>query len=204
MPRLIFWLVGSPALRGDRVAAMPRREWRRVGIGMRARPTVALAAWALTVWILLTWTATIENVLVGAVVAVGCGCAFAPLGEVVAPWTALRPRRLIALAMLAGSCAARIVVANLSLTRRILSPTRPLDSGMLIVSTEARSDGELAATGLLTSLVVDNQFVDLDRDRNQLQYHAMAVPDGPTRESVNAPIERRVIAVARSRDRRSQ
>lgn len=165
---------------------------------------MALAAWAFAVWIVLSWTATIENVLVGAVVAVGCGFALAPLGEVVGPWAALRPRRLIALAMLGGSCAAHIVVANLSLTRRILSPSRPLRSGMVIVPTEARSDGELAATGLLTSLVVDNQFVDLDRDRSQLQYHAMAVPDGSARESVNAPLERRVIAVARSRGRRSQ
>ncbi|WP_253843061.1 Na+/H+ antiporter subunit E [Mycobacterium colombiense] len=175
-----------------------------MGIAMRARPTLALAVWAFLVWILLSWTATVENVLVGAVVALGCGFAFAPLGEVVGPWTALRPRRLVALGMLGASCAARIVVANLSLTRRILSPSRPLHSGMVIVSTKARSDGELAATGLLTSLVVDNQFVDLDRDRRQLQYHAMAVPDGPARESVNAPLERRVIAVARSRERRSQ
>jgi len=34
---------------------------------------------------------------------------------------------------------------------------------MVIADTEATWDGELAATGLLTSLVADNQFVDLDR-----------------------------------------
>lgn len=194
MPRLIFW---------PRGIREPGIAWRKVDVAVRAQPTAALAAWAFVVWMLLTWTATVENLLAGAVVALGCGLALAPLGEAVGPWAVLRPRRLVALGMLAASCAARIVVANLSLTRRILSPSRPLRSGMLIVPTQACSDGELAATGLLTSLVVDNQFVDLDRDRDRLQYHAMAVPDGPARESVNAPLERRVIAVARLRDGRS-
>jgi multicomponent Na+:H+ antiporter subunit E len=174
----------------------------KVEVAVRAQPVMALTVWAFAVWILLTWTATVENLLVGAAVALVCGFALAPLGEVVGPWSVLKPHRLAALAMLAASCAVHIVVANLSLTRRILAPSRPLRSGMLIVATEARSDGELAATGLLTSLVVDNQFVDLDRGRHRLQYHAMAVPDGPARESVNAPIERRVIAVARPRGRR--
>jgi multicomponent Na+:H+ antiporter subunit E len=171
---------------------------------MRGRRVAALAAWAYAVWILLTWTATVEVFLVGAVVALGCGVAFAPLGEVVGPWGVLRPGRLGALLMLGAECAVRIVIANLSLTRRILSPSRPLRSGMVVVATEARSDGELAATGLLTSLVVDNQFVDLDRNRHRLQYHAMAVPEGPARESVNGPLERRVIAMSRTHGRASR
>ena len=174
-------------------------------VGERVRRVTAVAAWAYCVWILLTWTATAEDLLVGVVIALGCGVAFAPLGQAVGPWTALRPRRLAALVLLAAECAARIVAANLSLTRRILSPSRPLRSGMVVVPTEARSDGELAATGILTSLVVDNQLVDLDRDRPRLQYHAMAVPDDPAgesvRESVNAPLERRVLAVTRLRGR---
>ncbi len=182
-----------------------------MGIAARAQRVVALTAWAFAVWILLTWTPTVENLLVGLVVAVGCGFAFAPLGPVSGPWSALAPRRLAALVALAAACAARIVAAcaarivaaNLSLSRRILSPSRPLRSGMIIVPTQARSDGELAATGLLTSLVVDNQFVDLDRGRHLLQYHAMAVPRGPARESVNGPLESRVIAVSRSRGGRS-
>lgn len=174
-----------------------------MGIAARAQRVVALTAWAFLVWILLTWTPTLENLLVGLVIAAGCGFALAPLGQVVGPWAVLTPRRLIALVMLAAACAARIVKANLSLTRRILSPSRPLRSGMIIVPTQARSDGELAATGVLTSLVVDNQFVDLDRGRHLLQYHAMAVPDPPARESVNAPLERRVIAVARPADGRN-
>lgn len=166
-------------------------------MGGRAKRATAVAAWAYGVWILLTWTATVEQLLVGLLIAAGCGIALAPLGTAVGPWAALRPRRLAALALLAAECAARIVAANLSLTRRILSPSRPLRSGMVVVPTEARSEGELAATGVLTSLVVDNQFVDLDRGRHRLQYHAMAVPDEPASESINAPLERRILAVSR-------
>ena len=162
---------------------------------------LALTAWAYIVWILLTWTATLEDLLFGALVAVGCGLVFAPIGPVVGPWSVLRPRRVAALAVLAAGCAVRIVRANLSLTRRILLPSRPLRSGMVIVATDAITDGELAATGLLTSLVVDNQLVDLDRSNRELQYHAMAVPETAAREHINGPIERRVLAVARLSDR---
>lgn len=49
---------------------------------MRAQRVVALTAWAFAVWILLTWTPTAENLLVGLVVAAGCGFALAPLGPV--------------------------------------------------------------------------------------------------------------------------
>jgi multicomponent Na+:H+ antiporter subunit E len=51
----------------------------------------------------------------------------------------------------------------------------------------------MAATGLITSLIVDNQIVDLDVRRRELQYHAVAVPPGDAAqraESINAPTER--------------
>lgn len=162
-----------------------------------ARRVARLFLWAYLVWVVLTWTATIEDQIVGLVVAAMCAFAFAPLGPVVAPWTVLHPRRFAALALLFVSCLGRIVRANLSLSRRILLPSRPLRSGMVITPTEATSDGELAATGVLTSLVVDNQIVDLDRSAHELQYHAVAVPHGPVRDAVNGPIERRILAISR-------
>ncbi len=86
-----------------------------------------------------------------------------------------------------------IVVANLKLSRLILTPSLPLRSGMVIVPTAARSDGGLAAVGLITSLIVDNQIVDVDRARHLLQYHAVCVPEGgreQAREAINGPVER--------------
>jgi multicomponent Na+:H+ antiporter subunit E len=94
----------------------------------------------------------------------------------------------------------RIVRANVKLARRIWSPRRPLSSGMLIIPTWARADGELAWTGLITSLIVDNQIVDVDRHRHVLQYHAVAVPPGDKQdqaEVINVPIERLLIRMHR-------
>jgi multicomponent Na+:H+ antiporter subunit E len=154
---------------------------------------VALAAWAYLVWLLLTWTSTLEQLLAGLVPALAVGLAFAPLGEVARPWRVLTPRRLLAAVRLIGATLVRIVVANVDLARRIWSPARPLRSGMLIVPTTQRSDGGLAASGLITSLIVGNQIVDVDRERNQLQYHAVELPHGNRKhpeDDVNAPIER--------------
>jgi multicomponent Na+:H+ antiporter subunit E len=117
----------------------------------------------------------------------------APLGPVGAPWSVLRPKRLSALLWLGGSALARSIRANVSLARRIWLPSRPLHSGMIIVPTQMHTDGGVAATGLITSMIVDNQVVDVDRKHDLLQYHAVAVPEGDgaqRAEHINEPIER--------------
>jgi multicomponent Na+:H+ antiporter subunit E len=164
------------------------------------RRAFALAVWSYGVWLVLTWTATAEQLLFGAGLAVAVAVALAPLGPVVGPWQVFAPARLVAIGRLAGHAGVNIVRANLGLARRIWSPSRPLRSGMLIVPTLARTDGELAATGVITSLIVDNQVVDLDRSERVLQYHAVAVPEGDDpAESINAPVERRVAKVRKPR-----
>lgn len=163
----------------------------------------SLAIWAFGVWLFLTWTVTAESLTFGAALALAVGIAMAPFGEVVRPWLLLDPRRLFAIIRLAISAAFRIVRANLGLARRIWSPSRPLSSGMVIVPTQLRTEAGLGATGLITSLIVDNQIVDLDRRRHLLQYHAVAVPHGDKQqqaEAINAPIERLIGRI----DRRSR
>lgn len=168
----------------------------------RVRDAVACAVWAYAVWLLLTWTATAEQLLFGAAVAVVVGIALAPLGPVVPPWRLLSPRRLVPTVRLLLASAWHILVANVALARRIWSPRSRLHTGMIVVPTVARSDGELAAVGLITSLIVDNQLVDLDRSARQLQYHTIDVPSveaGGRYESVNGPTERTVCEIARER-----
>jgi multicomponent Na+:H+ antiporter subunit E len=163
---------------------------------------LGLALWAYAIWLLLTWTATAEQLACGAAVSIAVGVAMLALGPVPPPWRILRPSRLRQLAALAGGSAVRIVRANIALAARIWSPQRPLRSGMIIVPTSARTDGELGAVGLITSLIVDNQLVDLDQPAHELQYHAVAVPRGGASEraeAVNAPTERRVIRIGRGR-----
>src|SRR6266516_2457768 len=111
-------------------------ERRRPMSGLQyAGRTVSLAMWAYATWILLTWTATAEQLLFGAGLALAVSAVLAPLGPAVGPWHALTPRRLASLLWLAIDALRRIVRANLSLARREWSPSRPLHSGMVVVAT---------------------------------------------------------------------
>lgn len=160
----------------------------------------ALAVWLYGFWLLLTWTVTAEQLVFGALLSVALAAIMAPLGSVCPPWKVLAPGRFLAILALIVASIYRIVRANLSLARRIWSPARPLSSGMMIVPTLARTDGEVAAVGLITSLIVDNQVVDLDRSAQELQYHAVAVPPPKERyERVNGPTERMVARIRRGR-----
>ena len=158
------------------------------------RRALALAVWAFGLWLLITWTVTAEQLVFGAALAVAVA-AMAPFGPVAAPWRLLDPRRLLAIGRLAAAAARRIVTANLSLAARIWRPSRPLRSGMIVLPLQARSEGVVAVSGLITSLIVENQIVDLDRRRHRVQYHVMDAPKGSQKaraEAVNAPVERRV------------
>jgi multicomponent Na+:H+ antiporter subunit E len=160
-----------------------------------ARRVVALFCWAFLVWVLLTWTLTLEQMLFGVAAAVIVAVALAPLGEVAGPWRLLTPRRLGAAGALLILAARRIVLANLRLSWLIWNPRLPVSSGMVIVPTSQRSEGGLTAVGLITSLIVDNQLVDLDRSAGQLQYHAVEVPEGgpeEARKAINGPVEDRL------------
>jgi multicomponent Na+:H+ antiporter subunit E len=162
----------------------------------------ALFTWAFGVWVLLTWTLTLEQLVVGAVIAAAVAFALAPLGEVAAPWRLLEPRRLAAAVRLLLIASARIVAASLRLAVVIWAPGRPQRSGMVIAATRERSPGGLTATALLTSVIVDNQLVDLDVARRRLQYHAVAVPEGDAwqvRDAINGPIERALAPLERGR-----
>jgi multicomponent Na+:H+ antiporter subunit E len=162
------------------------------------RRVVALFCWAYLVWVLLTWTLTLEVQAFGAGIALAVAVALAPLGDVAGPWALLPPRRLARAARLLVSAAAAIVLANLRLSRliwhpRLRRPDGPLRTGMVIVPTRYDAAGQLAAVGVITSLIVDNQITDLDRSRHELQYHAVVVPEGGperVREQVNGPTER--------------
>ena len=153
---------------------------------------IGLWCWAYLVWALLTWTLTVEQVVFGAFISAAVAVALAPLGEVAGPWRLLRPRALAGGAWLLVAAAGRILLANLELSRRIWDPRRPLASGMVITPTRERTDWGLAATGVISSLIVDNQITDLDAHAHELQYHAVEVPDGgkdKAYQQINGPVE---------------
>jgi multicomponent Na+:H+ antiporter subunit E len=68
-----------------------------------------------------------------------------------------------------------------------------LRSGTVIVPTTQRSELGLTVVGVVSSLIVDNQIVDVDRSRGRLLYHAVDVPPRDpevARDRINGPLER--------------
>ncbi|MGH9296468.1 MAG: Na+/H+ antiporter subunit E [Acidimicrobiales bacterium] len=167
-----------------------------------AQRVAALSCWAFLTWVILTWTLTVEQMAFGVCIALVVGFSLAHLGRVSGPWVLLSPKRLASSLLLLAESSVRIVRANLSLGRRIWSPRRALRPGMIIVPTEMRSEMGVAAVGIITSLIVDNQIIDVDRRRHELQYHAVFVESDDPEEntkSVNEPIEVRLTEVLRHR-----
>jgi multicomponent Na+:H+ antiporter subunit E len=151
-----------------------------------------LWCWGYLIWVLLTWTLTVEQQVYGVCIAAAVAVALAPLGEVAGPWRLLRPRALAGGTWLLLSAGWRILLANVELSRRIWDPCRPLASGMVITPTRERTDWGLAATGIISSLIVDNQITDLDTHAHEFQYHAVEVPDGGQEKAyqeINGPVE---------------
>lgn len=59
--------------------------------------------------------------------------------------------------------------------------------------TTQRSELGLTVVGVVSSLIVDNQIVDVDRSRGRLLYHAVDVPPRDpevARDRINGPLER--------------
>lgn len=156
---------------------------------------LAVATWAYLVWLVLTWTATVEVFVAGALVAFATGLVLAPLGGIPGPWLLLSPRRTGAILRLGAWVVPHVLLAGARLVVRLWSVHASPRSGMVIVDTCAEGDGELATVGVLTSLVVDSQLVDVARTDGELQYHVLEVPPGGAdgaRHAVNGPVEVRL------------
>jgi len=133
----------------------------------------------------------VEHALYGTVASVLAALLISPLGPAARPWLLADLRRVGRLLALAGISLVRIVRANVVLARRVWSPSLPLRSGMLVFPTKMESDGALTAVALVSSVIVDNQLVDLEPGR--VQYHAVWVesPDpDDAYEAINGPLER--------------
>ncbi|GAA1560480.1 hypothetical protein GCM10009804_16580 [Kribbella hippodromi] len=144
-------------------------------------------------WLLLTWSVTVESLLVGLVVSVLGALLLVPLGFPAGPWWFLAPRRLLALLRLAAGTATDVFRANLRLVYQIWTPRMPIRTGIVIVPTRFSDVDRVAATGLLSSLVVDNQVIDVDLKRRELLYHCIVVPAAGHRyETINGPLEGRI------------
>ena len=165
----------------------------------RGARVLGVTAWCLAIWLLLLGTVSVETIVVGLVVALVISIGLSGL-DVLVPWRLLTPARLFPLCLLCADSAARIVKANLTLARIVWRPRLQLATGMVVVPTRMRGDVELAGIAIITSLIVDNQIVDVDRARHELLYHCIEVPQGDRYAAINGPVERRLLALRRRHD----
>ncbi|MBV8950084.1 MAG: Na+/H+ antiporter subunit E [Actinobacteria bacterium] len=160
------------------------------------RRFVVLTTWAFLTWVLLTWTLTVEQLAFGAGIAVAVALALLPADRGVAPWKILEPARLWHVLRLGVKAGRRLVVANLVLARRIWTPSLPIRPGMVVVHTSTRTAAGATAVGIVTSLIVDNQLVDVDPDRHELMYHwiwVQTTDPQQARQLINGPIEDEIV-----------
>lgn len=160
------------------------------------RRFLVLASWGFLTWVLLTWTLTVEQLAFGAGIAVAVAIGLMQADRGVAPWRILEPARLVRVLRLTVKALRRMVVANVVLARRIWSPSLPIRPGMVVVPTRTTASAGVTTVAVVTSLIVDNQLVDVDPDRHELLYHWVYVtttdPD-EARNVINGPIEDEVV-----------
>lgn len=169
---------------------MERLPDRRAVLGPNG--LLALFPWCFLVWVVLTWTLTVEQMVFGALAASLVTVGLMPRRRVAGPWLLFRPRNLAVVARLLVLVVTRVVVANVHLAAMVWRPRIPVRSGMVVVPTRMKSSGALTVVGLLSSLIVMNQIVDVDRERGQLQYHTVDAPSDTDEayDTMNGPIER--------------
>ena len=157
--------------------------------------TRGLAAWCFLAWLMLSLSVSVESLVTGLVLSLGAAAALSPLGEVPGPWTLLRPRRVGATAPPGGWAGGRLHAREPpdGPARVDAPPAAAHGDGRR--RDAARTDGQVGAVGLLTSLVVDNQVIDVDLDERTMLYHCVEVPRGEPYDAVNGPVERRLLAI---------
>ncbi|HEX6446221.1 MAG TPA: Na+/H+ antiporter subunit E [Streptosporangiales bacterium] len=163
--------------------------WRAV---LGPHGMLALFPWCFLVWVVLTWTLTVEQLAFGVLAAALVTMGLSPRHRVPGPWRLFLPLNLYVFGRLLVLVVARVVVANVHLASLVWRPQIPVRSGMVVVPTRVSSSGSLTLVGLLSSLIVMNQIVDVDRERGQMQYHTVDAPADTDEayDTMNGPIER--------------
>lgn len=126
------------------------------------------------VWMLITSRLNIESFLVGLV--------FGLLISLLSPRRIVidgqqLPRQVVALVIYTLILARDIVLSGLDVARRVLSPTMPLNPGIIAVETqdEARSPLVAALSADVITLTPGELVVEIDEDNHILYVHCLDV-----------------------------
>ena len=135
-------------------------------------PRPALSAVIFLLWAALSNAATLGTVLLGALLALALPFVTRPFWSA-APRLA-RPGKLFILAL---RVAIDIVLANLSVARRVIGPVNRLQPAFIEVPLDLRDPFVATILSSIVSLTPGTVSIDVDQERWVLLIHALDAPD---------------------------
>lgn len=138
----------------------------------RLLPRPALSAAIFLLWAALSNAATLGTVLLGALLALALPFVTRPFWSD-APRLA-RPGRLFTLALRVAS---DIILANLSVARRVVGPVNQLKPAFIEVPLDLRDPFVATVLSSIVSLTPGTVSIDVDQRRWMLLIHALDAPD---------------------------
>ena len=158
----------------------------------RCLPFPLLSLALLATWLLLNQSLTAGQVILGALIALGGGFAFAMLQG---PWG--RVRRPLAIAELAWLVLTDIVRSNIAVARIVLHPGhRRKTSGFLEIPLELRSPVGLAVLACIITSTPGTAWARYDSTRNILTIHILdLVDEGAWIHTIKGRYERRLLEI---------
>lgn len=146
--------------------------------------TLFLFATLLLFWLLLNGTLAGDVVAVGLVVAAAIALAFAGNLSILSEFR-VTPRAFVAALLYVPYFAKELVKANLSVARIVLSPSLPLNPGIVKVRTRLKS--RVGRALLANSITLTPGTLTVEMDGEWLYIHWVTV-DSPTVENATASI----------------
>ena len=150
-----------------------------------ARVAVVLALGGFVLWLLLTGSLAADELIAGAVVVLAAVALAWPRSGVVAGLR-LTPLALAHMVAYLGVFFVALVRSNLDVARRVLSPSLPINPGVVQVRTGLRS--ELGRLLLANSITLTPGTLTVDVDDDRLLVHWIDCPAGTDMEAATRAI----------------
>lgn len=141
---------------------------------MRAKAYAILIVLLLGVWLLLTAPFSLQELVLGAVVALIVGLLPTGALELLAE-VKTTPRAIAAAVVYLFVFLSELVKANIDVAFRVLSPSLPIKPGIIRITTRLRS--KLGRTLLANSITLTPGTITVDLDGEDLYIHWIQVAD---------------------------
>ncbi len=135
------------------------------------------------VWLMLTGSTNLSDVLWGVVVSIVVAGATYRFTLLDVPTWVSSPRRWGAFGRLMLEFIRQLVVQNITLSARVLRPNMPIKPGIVVIPTKLKRDFPLTVLGSLMTLTPDTVTLDIDQAKGLIYVHWIDVQTTDTQEA---------------------